>query len=81
MTGPISNERNEFLTTAYLGAGSKFIEKGTNRLNNIDIRSFALPAHAIGLTHPASHRDRHKRSGMVLDIEPVADIVAGSIDW
>src|SRR6185436_11208871 len=79
MAGPIGDKRNKLLTTAELVAGSKLIEQAANRLNDVKIRSFTLPADAIGLSYPAIHGDRDQCPGMVLNVKPVAYITAVSV--
>src|SRR6267143_1218664 len=57
-----------------------FIQDSADGLNYVEVRAFVATADIIRLTWPPFGKDQVKRSGMILDIEPVADIGAFPID-
>src|ERR1700730_2363455 len=57
-----------------------FIQDSADGLNYVEVRAFVAAADIIRLTLPPFGKDQMKRSGMFLDIEPVADIGAFPID-
>src|ERR1700730_13210432 len=57
-----------------------FIQDSADGLNYVEVRAFVATADIIRLAWPPSGKDQVKRSGMILDVEPVADIGAFPID-
>src|SRR6266481_685897 len=57
-----------------------FIQDPADGLNYVEICAFVAAADIIGFTWPPFSKDQVKRSGVILDIEPVADIGAFPID-
>src|SRR6266446_7271664 len=57
-----------------------FIQDQADGLNYVEICAFVAAADIIGFTWPPFSKDKVKRSGVILDIEPVADIGAFPID-
>src|SRR5260370_42400503 len=57
-----------------------FIQDPADGLNYVEICAFVAAADIIGFAWPPFSKDKVKRSGMILDIEPVADIGAFPID-
>src|SRR6266478_8560924 len=57
-----------------------FIQDSADRLNYIEVRALVPAADIVRLARPPFSKDQMKRSGMILDIEPVADIGAFPID-
>ena len=58
-----------------------FIQDSADGLNYVEVRALVAAADIIRFTKPPFNKDQVKRSGMILDIEPVADIGALPIDW
>src|SRR6266446_875982 len=57
-----------------------FIQDLADSLNYLEICTFVAAADIIGFAWPPFCKDKVKRSGVILDIEPVADIAAFPID-
>src|SRR6266550_5854653 len=58
-----------------------FIQDSADRLNYVEVRALVAAADIVRLTKPPFSKNQVKRSGMILDIKPVADIGAFPIDW
>jgi hypothetical protein len=60
--------------------GSKLVHQCANGPHHRDIRPLAISSDIVALTDTAALGDREQRAGVVLDIEPVAHILALAID-
>src|SRR6266550_7216133 len=57
-----------------------FIQDSADGLNYVKVRALVAAADIVRLTKPPFGKDQVERSGMILDIEPVADIGTFPID-
>src|SRR5258705_12057377 len=57
-----------------------FIQDSADGLHYVEVCPFVATADIVRLARPPFSKDQMKRSGMIFDIEPVADIGAFSID-
>src|SRR5258708_11163405 len=57
-----------------------FIQDQADGLNYVEICAFVAAADIIGFTWPPFGKDQVKRSGVILDIEPIPDIGAFPIN-
>src|SRR5260370_8922315 len=60
--------------------GGGFNQGPADRLNYVEGRALVAGADIVRLTKPPFSKNQVKRSGMILDIKPVADIGAFPID-
>jgi hypothetical protein len=60
--------------------GQHFVEQLADRGDDIEIGALAVAADIVALAWPASGQDRVQRAGVVLDIKPVAHIVALAVN-
>ena len=62
-----------------LGIAEDTVDGTDHDLDEVDIPPFVESADVVGLSDAAFMEDQIDRAGMVLDVKPVADILAGSI--
>jgi len=52
----------------------KFVEDGTNNAHNVNIGPFVAAPDVISLADPSATRDQVECAGVIVNVEPVADI-------
>ena len=60
--------------------GREFVQQIADRAHHLDVRFLAVAADAIGLADAALGGDDDERAGVVVDVKPVAHVVAGAVD-
>ena len=81
MAGPIRHKPNQVgMSAGKLRLGRKCVERVADRADHVDIAPLGARAEQIGLARLAHIRDALQRSGVVIDINPVADVLAPPID-
>ena len=80
MTGAVLDELNLLGIRAPDCPGPLSIELGAYRLHDLQIGPLAAAANQIGFPDRAIRHHSFERPGMVLDVEPVADIVPAAVD-
>ena len=76
MPRPIRNEFDQFLVTPAVEPRALLIEKRTEHLHDLQIRPFRSAPDQVSLSNAAFSQHRLKRAGMILDVEPVANVLA-----
>src|ERR1700722_1384153 len=79
VTGAVRDERNESLATA-LVVPRKLIDNAADLPGHIDVASFGIAADEIGLADAAFRRKAPKRTHLIFDIQPVANVFAVTVD-
>src|SRR5690606_37181723 len=77
MARPVGNETDQILMRAPVREFA--IENTADAAHDIDILALGPPADHIGLPDPPVRHNLLQRGGVILDIEPVADILALAI--
>ena len=78
MSGPVGNERDELAARAI--GGHQPVEGVADRFDDLKVGPLVASAHIVGLAEASLRCNHGQRAGMVLDIEPVPDVVALAID-
>src|SRR5208282_4578994 len=79
VAGTIGDKCNQRFATADRLAGNEFIEQRANCLDDLQICPLAATADTVGLAGPSGADDRQKRSGVILDVQPVPNVAAGAV--
>ena len=80
VAGAIGDVGDLGLVRLAVGARGLLPEQGADRLHDLDVRFFVHPADVVGLAGAALVQHEPDGAGVVLDIEPVADLHAVTVD-
>src|SRR5260221_15799 len=58
----------------------RLIDQIADRLDDLEVAPFAVAADVVALADPAAAQDQPERAGVVLDVEPVAHVLALAVD-
>ena len=77
MAGAILDEGDE---VAARTADKPLVDEVANRLDDLQVGPFRTRADIVAFAYPATGDDGFECAGMILDMQPVADILAASVD-
>jgi hypothetical protein len=60
--------------------GAHFFEQFAEQADHLDVLAFVVAADVVGLARRATFQDPNQGAGMVVDVEPVANLVALAVD-
>ena len=80
MTGAILDVGNLGFVGLLVGAWAKLIKNGAQCVDNVEVGLFVPATNVIGFTKLAGFEDAADCAAMVLDVEPVADLLSVTID-
>ena len=80
MTGAVLDEGDEASARPCRQSGGQFVQQVADRVHDIQIGPLIIAADIIGLAGPTLGRDEGQGAGVIIDIEPVADVQAIAID-
>ena len=61
-------------------SGTHLVEQAADRADDVDVLALAVAADVVGLARLARAQDQRQRLGMVLDMQPVAHVLALAVD-
>lgn len=79
MSGTILNKRDQ-LPPRVGRRRHDIVEQVANPLDDGKIGSFVAPANVVGIADIAAFENERQRLGMILNVEPVADILTIAVD-
>ena len=79
MTRPIRNEL-DLVAIAVSRRGRPFVEMLTDRFDDGQIASLASCTDVVSMSRRPAFEDGDERPGMVVDIEPIANVLASAVD-
>ena len=78
MAGAVGDELDQLLVRTV--GRRQPVEHVADAPHDIDVAALVAAADIVGLAEPAALGDQVERAGMILDEQPVADILALAID-
>lgn len=79
VAGAVVDEGDE-ISVVPLFARAQGVEDAAQGAYDVEIGLFVVAADVVGLTRLALCQDQAQGAGMVVDVEPVADVVAGAVE-
>ena len=80
MTGTVGNEGDLFLVGLTVRSGAKLIEDGAKGMDDFQVGFFVPAANVIGFPDPARFENSPDGTAVVLDVEPVANLLTIAVD-
>ena len=80
VAGAVGDEADELAVVSPPCPRPPTIEDGADRLDDLKVGALGAAADVVALAHNAASQHGLERGGVVLDMEPVADIGAGAVD-
>ena len=80
VTGPVGHKGDQPVMRPMRRVREHLVEQPADRMHDIQIAALGIAADIIGLAGGALGHDRVQGAGMILDIEPIANVVARSVD-
>src|SRR5690242_2543742 len=80
MTRPVCNECDKLSVRPMCRARQHFVEQPADPGYDIEVGPLGVAANIVALAYPALVEDREQGARVVLDIKPIADIVALAVD-
>ena len=76
MAGTVRDVGDLILVRLAVRARAEFVEEGAEGMDDVDVGLFVPAADIVNLAHPARFEDAADGAAVVLDVEPVADLLA-----
>jgi len=80
MSGPVRHELDQPGMRPVRRAGLELVEQLADRLDDVQVCALAATADAVGLAHAPVLQRRPQRTHVILDVQPVAHVIAAAVD-
>ena len=80
VSGPVLDELYLLGIGATISARPVLVQDATDRMHDLDIPFFAVAAQIVGLAYPSASQNAMNGAAVILDEEPVANLVAVAVD-
>lgn len=80
VSGPVGHVSDLARVRRAVGARRLSIEQGANLPDDLEVRLFVQPTNVVGFTYATALQHEPDRRGVILNIEPVADLPAIAVD-
>ncbi|KFB66919.1 MAG: hypothetical protein CAPSK01_003858 [Candidatus Accumulibacter vicinus] len=80
VAGPVGDIADLFVVGLAVGTWSKLVEQRADRVYDVEIGFFVPAADIVGLAGTTGFKDAPDGTAVVLDVEPVANLLAVAID-
>ena len=80
VAGAVLHVGNLFLVRFAVGTWAEFVEDGAQGMDDVKVGHFVPAADVVDLAHPARLQHAADGAAVVLDVEPVADLLAVTVD-
>jgi hypothetical protein len=80
VTRPIGDEFDKPLMRPMERTGQELVKQPADRRHHFEIAVLRIAANIVALPRPRCGQDRVQGTGVVHDVEPIADIVAFAVD-
>ena len=80
MARSISDVGDRGVVRLTVGARVEFVEQRAEELHEVDVPTLVVAADAVGVTRATLLDRGEQRAGMVVDVQPIADVLALTVD-
>src|SRR5712691_7154941 len=80
VAGPVGDKADEARVRPMGRGWRELVEEAADLGHDLEVGALAVTADVVALARPPANEDGMQRAGVILDIEPVADIVALAVD-
>src|SRR6185295_5300955 len=81
MAGPVGDESDEPGVRPMRRVWQEFVEQIADRGHDFEVGALAIAPDVVAVSGLPAGQDGVEGAGMIVDIKPVADIVALAVDW